>query len=179
MCSASTVFLLRRTLLLPDVRQARSVTGCKSLQTIPMPSVPSMTWTQSFRSGRSALALAGTSRCTTWSKTWLWSLQCDIKKRLATSLCRTVLAVQKKCTKANGVLLLARGTRIFSGLRRHRCKRLKEQQRSKYDSKYSRFRRCQTNSNQSQFAPECVNLCGTKLTSLRECGGSVELEVVA
>ncbi len=38
---------------------------------------------------------------------------------------------------------------------------------------------CQTNSNQSQFAPECVNLCGTKLTPLRECGGSVELEVVA
>lgn len=38
---------------------------------------------------------------------------------------------------------------------------------------------CQTNSNQSQFAPECVNLCGTKLAPLGKCGGSVELEVVA
>ncbi|PUB11873.1 alpha/beta family hydrolase [Yoonia sediminilitoris] len=41
------------------------------------------------------------------------------------------------------------------------------------------LRWCQTNSNQSQFAPECMNLCGTKLTPLRECGGSVEFEIVA
>lgn len=38
---------------------------------------------------------------------------------------------------------------------------------------------CQTNSNQSQFAAVCVNLCGTKLAPLGKCGGSVELEVVA
>jgi len=38
---------------------------------------------------------------------------------------------------------------------------------------------CQTNSNQSQFAAVGVNLCGTKLTPLGKCGGSVEFEIVA
>ena len=37
---------------------------------------------------------------------------------------------------------------------------------------------CQTNSNQSQFAAVGVNLCGTKLTPLGKCGGSVEFEIV-
>ena len=40
------------------------------------------------------------------------------------------------------------------------------------------WRWCQTNSNQSQYDPECVNLCGTKLAPLGESGGSVELEIV-
>ena len=38
---------------------------------------------------------------------------------------------------------------------------------------------CQTNSNQSQIAVDCVNLRGTKLLPLGKCCGSVELEVVA
>ena len=38
---------------------------------------------------------------------------------------------------------------------------------------------CQTNSNQSRFAPECVNLCGAELAPLGECGGPVELEGIA
>ena len=37
---------------------------------------------------------------------------------------------------------------------------------------------CQTNSNQSQFSPNCVNLCGTKLAPLGKCGASVEFEIV-
>ena len=36
---------------------------------------------------------------------------------------------------------------------------------------------CQANSHWSQFAAECVNLSGTKLTSLRKCGGAAELEI--
>jgi len=32
MCSASIVFLLRRTLMLPDARQVLSVRGCRSLR---------------------------------------------------------------------------------------------------------------------------------------------------
>jgi len=39
-------------------------------------------------------------------------------------------------------------------------------------------KRCQTNSNQSQFAAVGVNLCGTKLTPLGKCGCSVEFEIV-
>lgn len=38
---------------------------------------------------------------------------------------------------------------------------------------------CQTNSNQSQFAEECANLPGTKLTPLGESSASVELEIVS
>jgi hypothetical protein len=52
-------FLAEKTLMLPDVQQAQSVMGCKSLQTIPMLAVPLMTWTQNFKNGRSALAPAG------------------------------------------------------------------------------------------------------------------------
>ena len=36
---------------------------------------------------------------------------------------------------------------------------------------------CQTDSNQSQFAADSVNLCGTNLTPLGESGGAVQLEV--
>ena len=36
---------------------------------------------------------------------------------------------------------------------------------------------CQTDSNQSQFAAKCVNLCGTKLPPLSESSGAVQLEV--
>jgi len=39
-------------------------------------------------------------------------------------------------------------------------------------------RLCQTNSNQSQFTAECVNLSGIVLTQLGKSGASVELEIV-
>ena len=38
---------------------------------------------------------------------------------------------------------------------------------------------CQTNSNQSQHAAKCQNLCRTKLAPLGESGGSVVLEIVS
>ena len=38
---------------------------------------------------------------------------------------------------------------------------------------------CQTNANQSQFAPKPRNLDGTKLPPFGKCGGSIELEVVS
>ena len=38
---------------------------------------------------------------------------------------------------------------------------------------------CQTNSNQSQFAAEYMNLCGTKLPPLGQSGASVKLEIVS
>ena len=37
---------------------------------------------------------------------------------------------------------------------------------------------CQTDSNESQFAAKCLNLCRTKLAPLGQSGGSVELEIV-
>ena len=40
-------------------------------------------------------------------------------------------------------------------------------------------RRCQTDSNWSQFATECRNLCRTKLAPLAESGGAIELEIVS
>ncbi len=39
--------------------------------------------------------------------------------------------------------------------------------------------RCQTNSNQSQFTAECLNLRRAKLSPLGKSGGTVELEIVA
>jgi hypothetical protein len=38
---------------------------------------------------------------------------------------------------------------------------------------------CQTDSNQSQFTANSVNLPGTELTPLGESGGTVELEVLS
>jgi len=64
MFSAFIGFSLRKTLTRLDVRQVRSVTGCRSLQTTPMSAALSTTWTQSFRNGRSVSAPAGMWRST-------------------------------------------------------------------------------------------------------------------
>ena len=85
MCSASIVFSLRRTPMWRDVRPVRSVTGCRSLQITRMSAVPSMTWTQSFGNGRSALVPVAMLHYTAWERTWRWSSLCAIRKRLVTS----------------------------------------------------------------------------------------------
>ena len=50
-----------------------------------------------------------------------------------------------------------------------------------HSSVYNHFNQerwcCQTDSNQSQFAAKCVNLCGTKLPPLGESSGAIQLEV--
>lgn len=59
MCGASIVFLPRKTLMQPDVRQAQSVTGCRSLRNIQASAVPSMTWTQSSQGNSRTGCLEG------------------------------------------------------------------------------------------------------------------------
>ena len=86
-------FLLQRTLTQPDVRQARSVTGCRSLRIIQMSVAPRMTWTQSFRNGRSALVLADMSRSTACNRTRLWSSRCTTRKKLSIRLSKQIFDV--------------------------------------------------------------------------------------
>ena len=49
MCRASTVFLPRRFQMPPNVRQARPVTGCRSLRITQLLAAPWRTWTRKFR----------------------------------------------------------------------------------------------------------------------------------
>ena len=49
----------------------------------------------------------------------------------------------------------------------------------KSDLAVSSQRRCQTNSNQSQFDAETANISGTKLTPLTKSGGAGQLEGIS